>query len=345
MNLASFRAIANKTEEFIKGIFSEHLARPYNIIPANCKPQGHYWSISCAAFLDDDRHLRSLLCHIQTQSSFSRGPEEITEFFRENSMLLDELLVASEEGILNELKSILTNNLDKKDDNRILPFIDIEARFSSCDPFYSALLEEDVCLIESSDAEPIISCMQSERWWICFPAGDKRIYYLVPFDKMNMFPGAIRVKYPDDTIELPKSSDEDENYIFVVMSFSKEPVFIDVYKAIERGVKRWNRKCNVEKVDQIEDDFKITDRIFQCIERASIVIADLTGERPNVYYELGYARGLNKRVIHLAKKDTLLHFDVKDFNTIIYDNMTNLEQSLAKRLRSMMKRPTQIKRN
>jgi hypothetical protein len=91
----------------------------------------------------------------------------------------------------------------------------------------------------------------------------------------------------------------------------------------------------VERVDQIEDDFKITDKILECIERASILIADLTGERPNVYYELGFARGRDKRVIHVARSGTNLHFDIKDFATLFYDNSTILQRMLVRRLRGM----------
>ena len=47
-----------------------------------------------------------------------------------------------------------------------------------------------------------------------------------------------------------------------------------------------------------------------------LVVADLTHERPNAYFELGYARGLGKTVITIARRDSNIHFDVKDWTYI-----------------------------
>ena len=65
-----------------------------------------------------------------------------------------------------------------------------------------------------------------------------------------------------------------------------------------------------------------------------ILISDVTHERPNVYYELGYAHALEKEVIILARDGTPLHFDIKDYNVIFYSNLTQLEARLAIRLQA-----------
>lgn len=49
--------------------------------------------------------------------------------------------------------------------------------------------------------------------------------------------------------------------------------------------------------------------IFQTLHCSSLVIADLTGLRPNCFMELGYALGLNNKVIMTAKEGTKLPFD------------------------------------
>jgi len=49
--------------------------------------------------------------------------------------------------------------------------------------------------------------------------------------------------------------------------------------------------------------------IFHELHNSSIVIADITGLRPNCFIEAGYAFGLNKKVILTAQKGTKLPFD------------------------------------
>ena len=67
------------------------------------------------------------------------------------------------------------------------------------------------------------------------------------------------------------------------------------------------------------------------IKSARLVVADLTLERPNVYFELGYARGLGKPVVTIAKQGTNVHFDVKGWIYIEYSDSRVLEKKLKTR--------------
>jgi hypothetical protein len=51
---------------------------------------------------------------------------------------------------------------------------------------------------------------------------------------------------------------------------------------------------------------------------ADLVIADLTGNNANVYYELSFRHALGKPAIHMAFDGTRLSFDVQDNRTIFY---------------------------
>ncbi len=62
------------------------------------------------------------------------------------------------------------------------------------------------------------------------------------------------------------------------------------------------------RVDQIEHNDDIDNKIIELISKCDICIADLTYSRPSVYYEAGYFKGLGKSVIFIARKD---HFSAK----------------------------------
>ena len=84
--------------------------------------------------------------------------------------------------------------------------------------------------------------------------------------------------------------------------------------------------------EEIEPGEAITDHILSEIETSEFLIADLTHERPNVYYEIGHAHALNKRVILVRKKGTKLHFDVAHRSCRTYENATGLKKFLRDRL-------------
>ena len=63
----------------------------------------------------------------------------------------------------------------------------------------------------------------------------------------------------------------------------------------------------------------IISKIFQRVREDPLVVADLTGMNPNVFYELGYRRALGKPVVHLVQKGHKLPFDVFDIPTVFVD--------------------------
>jgi hypothetical protein len=115
--------------------------------------------------------------------------------------------------------------------------------------------------------------------------------------------------------------------VFVITSFEDD--MEPVYKAIKAAAGR--HRLSAKRVKDIKGDYRITDKMLSLISQAKYVVADLTHERPNVYFELGYARGLGKTVITTVRKDTTVHFDVKDWTYIEYDDSRTLEDRLVER--------------
>jgi hypothetical protein len=107
----------------------------------------------------------------------------------------------------------------------------------------------------------------------------------------------------------------------------KDPLLEDAHAAIKRAAATLGIRA--ERVDEIVFSGQITDKILGSIRCAEYVVADLTHERPNVYYELGYAHALGKRTILVARAGTRLHFDVQNYRVEFYPSGERLEGFLA----------------
>jgi hypothetical protein len=117
---------------------------------------------------------------------------------------------------------------------------------------------------------------------------------------------------------------------FVAMSFrtEEEPALIDYFNAMKRAAERTQLPVELVRIDLTEGDFEISQQIMDDIKKSDFVLADFTLSPHNVYFEVGYARGMDKRIIQSAKKDTVLQFDVRNWNTLFYRNATELEEKL-----------------
>lgn len=132
---------------------------------------------------------------------------------------------------------------------------------------------------------------------------------------------------------------EEDNVAFIMMSISSDdPSLEDSLNAIKRATD--SHGIHGVRVDEIEHSGRITDVILQKVKSARFLICDITYERPNVYYELGYAHGAGREVILVAKEGTSLHFDIKDYNVIFYRNYSELEGRVEKRVAEAIGSPS-----
>jgi len=118
-----------------------------------------------------------------------------------------------------------------------------------------------------------------------------------------------------------------KDYLFVIMPMNDdtEPLLEDTFDAIKTVSKKL--KLNAERIDEIASK-NISEKILSSIRIAEFVVADLTLERPNCYYEVGYAHALCKNTILIAKEGTEIHFDVKGHQILFYRNAVRLKEML-----------------
>ncbi|MCB6582396.1 nucleoside 2-deoxyribosyltransferase [Blautia faecis] len=89
--------------------------------------------------------------------------------------------------------------------------------------------------------------------------------------------------------------------------------------------------CGFEpvRVDQINDSDSITQTIIDKLLSSELVIADISGHNPNVFFEMGYRKCTDKPIIHLKKKGETIPFDVNTVRTFEYDltYLDNVEET------------------
>jgi predicted HTH transcriptional regulator len=126
--------------------------------------------------------------------------------------------------------------------------------------------------------------------------------------------------------------------VFVAMSFrtEEEPALADYYEAMKRAARCSSPSIVLERIDQMEGDYEISQEVMNRIDCADVVLADYTLSPHNVYYEVGYARGKSKKVIQTARKGTILEFDVRNWRTLFYRNATELEKLLTASFKELL---------
>jgi hypothetical protein len=138
-------------------------------------------------------------------------------------------------------------------------------------------------------------------------------------------------------------------FAFIVMSFNSTLDFLYrdalVPAVTDSGLQPY-------RVDREEFEGTISEEILKKIRNSRLVVADLTDERPNCYFELGYALALAKPIVLAARKDhdprrelrnpddPKVHFDL-DSHKITYwarERMDELRQELAARMKKHLER-------
>jgi hypothetical protein len=108
----------------------------------------------------------------------------------------------------------------------------------------------------------------------------------------------------------------DKKSCFVIMPFA-EP-FETYYKKIIKPAIDDNELYAV-RGDSLFRSTHIMDDIWSAITEATIVIAELTGKNPNVYYELGLAHAMKKPAILISSNIEDVPFDLRPLRVLIYD--------------------------
>ncbi|MDR3121764.1 MAG: nucleotide-binding protein [Clostridiales bacterium] len=124
--------------------------------------------------------------------------------------------------------------------------------------------------------------------------------------------------------------------VFLIMPFAEE--FNDTFSAIVDECQKL--RLDASRVDVGTGSGLILRKIFKEIEDSEFIIVDLTDERPNVYYELGYAHGVGNGendILLVAKQGVRLHFDIAPLSVKFYSSTEDLRKIVHFNLKEMIR--------
>lgn len=127
--------------------------------------------------------------------------------------------------------------------------------------------------------------------------------------------------------------------VFIVMQFT--PEYNELYNEVIKPVcESYNLECI--RADEFYTSTPIIKDIIDSIKNSYIIIAEITPDNPNVFYEIVYAHAINKPTILLCdKKREKLPFDVSGFRTLFYENSiggkSKVERDLKKFIEGILK--------
>ncbi|MHC1574390.1 MAG: hypothetical protein ACXQTY_01095 [Candidatus Methanogasteraceae archaeon] len=128
---------------------------------------------------------------------------------------------------------------------------------------------------------------------------------------------------------------------FVIMPFDDE-IANDAYKLSTKPVCK-EFDLDVQSADEIFTPNPILDDIVASIEESTVVIADISGKNPNVFYELGMSHMLKRTQTILITHEEYngTPFDIAHFRIIKYENIISgkaiYEKQLRKTLRHLLR--------
>lgn len=121
--------------------------------------------------------------------------------------------------------------------------------------------------------------------------------------------------------------------VFVIMKFDDK----HLDSAYEGVIKPTIKEFGLEplRIDEIHDSGVISEQILKNISESQYIFVDLTGERPNCYYEAGFAHALGKELILTIKKGDQVHFDLSGHRFFQWETESELRGFIRERFESL----------
>lgn len=129
---------------------------------------------------------------------------------------------------------------------------------------------------------------------------------------------------------------------FVVTAFGSNTEDQLRYKQVLRHLVRrvLGSRFQVVRADEIDDEGLITNQIIEHLLEDDLVVADLTGLNPNVFYEVAVRHAARKPIVHLITAGQEIPFDVANMRAVPYalddpDALEAAQEELARKVKAI----------
>jgi hypothetical protein len=144
------------------------------------------------------------------------------------------------------------------------------------------------------------------------------------YETLNQMSGDVTV-YAHEAVSLAERLASPRT-VFTIMSFKKD--YHEVFRSCKEACKRFD--FDAIRTDESLSFERLTTQIEKGIQDSAFVLADVSEPSMNVFYEVGSARGLGKKVVMCAKRGAPRAFDTADIPTIEWSSQKELKEGLTK---------------
>jgi hypothetical protein len=122
------------------------------------------------------------------------------------------------------------------------------------------------------------------------------------------------------------------------------PIFDLIHSTASDIGKKLNIKLEINRANQLEFGSTLTEHIITGIKSADLIIADISGNRPNIMYEIGMAHALNLPIILISTEAPEIPFDLRGYYILFYSliSSTKFRNTLAERILNALENPSQF---
>lgn len=119
--------------------------------------------------------------------------------------------------------------------------------------------------------------------------------------------------------------------VFVITPFDED--FLELYNELKNA---FQDRYEFTNAGDLDNQRNVLEDIVRGIDSADVIIADLSGLNANVFYELGLAHAMNKKVIIITQNISDLPFDIQSYRaneySMIFYKIGDLKNKLEKLL-------------